>query len=90
MASLIKAFFHPSSKFSGTGSLTEKLAKIHQAYVNTSHSFHLANNEALDNLYILFFTGSEAGRYHHRYVRDRAKSLDEAFSMLYDRFMWNE
>ncbi len=90
VVSLITVFAHPSSKFSGTGSLIENLATFHQAYVNTCHSFRLTNNKALDNLYILFLSGGEAGKYYLRYVHDRAKSLDETFYMLYDRFMSNE
>ena len=50
VASLINAFAHLPSKFSGTGSLTDNLATLHQEYVNKSHSFRLTNSEALDNL----------------------------------------
>ncbi len=53
-------------------------------------SFNLTEKEAYTNLYILFPTGSQAGRFYHKHVLTRARSLDEAFKMLHSRFMSNE
>ena len=86
----IKSFNHPSTKFSGEGDPAENLGAYHQSFMNLCRSFNLTEKEAFANLYILFPTGSQAGRFYHKHVLKKARSLDEAFKMLYSRFMSNE
>ena len=87
---LIRAFSHPSSKFKGSGSVLENLGTYHQQFMNVCKTFNLTEKEAFMNLYILFETGSEAGRFCYKHALNKAKNLTEAFEMLYRRFMSNE
>ncbi len=87
IAGLMKAFSHPQSMFSGTGDVSENFGSYHQSYVNLCRKFHLTQNEAYDNLYILFKTNSEAGKYYHKHVLLNGRSLDEAFGIMYSRFI---
>lgn len=65
---LIKAFSHPSAQFSGTGKVTENFGSYHQSSMNYCNTFKLTKEEAFNNLYVLFKTDSEAGRYYHKHV----------------------
>ncbi len=58
--------------------------------MNLCRSSNLTEKEAYANLYFLSPTGSQAGRFYYKHVLTRARSLDEAFKMLYSRFMPNE
>jgi len=87
---LIKSFTHLSSQFTGSGSIDEHLGTFHQNFANLCRTFRLTKIEAYENLYILFKTNSEAGRYYHKHVLPNARSLDEALSLMYVRFMSEE
>ena len=90
VSGLFRAFSHPSSKFQGSGSVIENLGTFHQSYMNICKSFNLTEDEAFSNLYVLFPTNSEAGRYYHKHVANRAKNLEEPFYLLYNRFKSRE
>ncbi len=84
---LFRVFSHPSSKFSGFGDMMEDLRSFHQQFMDTSKSCNLTDEEAFENLYILFPTKSQASLFYHMHVRDKAPNLSEAFTMLYGRFV---
>ena len=57
---------------------------------NLCLTFRITKAEAFDNLYILFKANIEAGRYYKKHVLENAKSIDDAFLMMYERFMSEE
>ena len=87
---VFRAFSHPCSKFHGSGSMHENLGTFHQSYINTCKTFNLTEDEAFSNLYVLLPINSDAGRFYDKNVVNRAKNLNEAFNMLYARFMSSE
>ena len=87
---LNKYFTHPTSKFSGEGDLAENLGAYHQSFMNICRSSNLTEKGAFANLYILFPSSSQADRFYRKHVLTKARSLDEAFKMLYSRLMSNE
>ena len=84
---LIKAFSYPYTQFTGSGSIQEKMGVHNQKYANLYRTFKVTRKKAHENLYILFKANSEAERYYHKRVPQNSKNLDEAFSMMYTRFM---
>ncbi len=84
---MITALLHPQPKFTGPVEVTENLESNHQSFVNLCRTFKLTQNEALDSLHALFTADSEAGRYYHKHVVSRARIIDEAFGLMYSRFM---
>ena len=90
VSGLSRAFSHPSLKFKGSGSASENLGTYHQQFMNSCKTYNLTEQEAFNNLYVLFETGSEEGRFYHKHVLNNASTLAQAFDMLYRRFMWDE
>ena len=50
VSGLFRAFSHRSSKFYGSGSVTESLGTFYQSSMNICKSFNLTENEAFSNL----------------------------------------
>ena len=84
---LMKLYSHPNKQFAGTGDLKENLATYHQAFMSDCRTLELTQAEALNNLHVLFKPNSEASIFYHRHVLPTAQSIDQAFKMLYNRFM---
>ena len=86
-ASLLKIYAHPSQQFSGSNDLTENLASFHCSYLSKCSSLHLTKQEALDNFHCIFVPNSRAHSFFYKYVEGKAKTLNEAFYLLYNHFM---
>ena len=86
-AYLIKIYSSPTQQFHGDGSIKESLASTHQIYINKCLSLTLTEDEARDNLYCIFAPYSTASNFYSKHVQSQARTLDEAFYLLYNRFM---
>ncbi len=78
---LLRGFSDPSSKFSGSLDIMGDLGSFHQQYMNTCKSRNLIDEEAFENLYILFPTKSWASLFHSKHVLDKNSNLSEAFCL---------
>lgn len=73
-------------QFGGTAELSENLALYHQAFMSYCKSIGLNESEALANLH----SNNPASIFYHQFIVKRARTIDEAFKMLYDRFSFAE
>ena len=88
--SLMKVYARPHVQFAGTGDLSENLATYHQAFMSNCKSLGMSESDALANMHVLFRANSEASIFYHRQVLYQAKTLEEAFQTLYNRFSSSE
>ena len=67
--------------------INESLASENQIFINKCLSLNLTGDEARDNLYCIFAPYSTARNFYFKHVHSQARTLDEAFYLLYNRFM---
>ncbi len=89
-ASLLKVFSHASQQFAATGDIEENLAVFHHSYAEKCMTFGLTAQEAFGNLYVLFVPNRAASVYYHKHVLPAARTLEQAFSLMYSRFSSSE
>lgn len=87
ISGFLKTFAHPTTLFCRNGSITESIGSFHQSCMNICKTFSISKSQALENLYKLFKTDSETERYFHKLVTAKARTLDQAFNMLYDHLI---
>lgn len=66
------------------------MALFHQSFMNYCQILRLVEIKGLRNQHVLFKPGSEASILYHKHEISRAKSLDQAFEMLYNGFLSSE
>eukprot|EP00171_Calliarthron_tuberculosum_P005849 IDg5849t1 len=78
------------TQFSGYGDIEENLAVFHQSFMSKCRTLHISEPDAFDNLHVLFRPNSPASIFYYKHVQPKAKTLEEAFHMLYSRFLSSE
>ncbi len=67
--------------------MKENLASYHAGYVSNCTTLGLTEKEALDSLHVLFVPSSTVSIFYHKYFPPKATTLEQAFTLLYERFM---
>ena len=85
--SLLKIYSRPSHQFSGYGEIEENFAVFHQSLMSKCRTLQICEEETVENLHVLFSPNGPAVIFYHKHVQAKTRNLDDAFHMLYARFL---